>query len=193
MRRNAAVRLVAALAMALAAATTAWANGEEFFALFETDRPIELLYTGRVRDKLTRRPINDSIMFLLTDKRSGLDFPFLNDTPGHYRSPYVGASIKDLGRGVVDPSQFEIRVEVSGYKTQTLTKLPRQTSGVVSIDFRMERDPTFGQPASGPADDQFAPPDWGLIGVGGLFALIIAALAARTLVPRQSVSRSPNG
>jgi hypothetical protein len=189
MRRSVAVRLMAALGITLVAATTAWGNGEEFFALFETDRPIELVYTGRVRDQVTRRPISDSIMFLLTDKRSGLDSPFLNDTPGHYRSPDIGASIKDLGRVQVDPSQFEIQVEVAGYKTQTLTRLPRNNSGVVSIDFRMERDPAVGTPASGPADEQAASPHWGLIGVGGLIALIIAALAARTLVPRQSIAR----
>jgi hypothetical protein len=189
MRRKVVVQLVAGFVIALAMAATAQANGEDFFSVFEVDRPIELVYTGRVRDKATRRPINESIMFLLTDKRSGLDFPFLNDSPGHYRSPDIGASIKDLGKGEVDPSQFEIKVEVLGYKTQTLTKLPRQTAGVVSIDFRLERDPAFGPPTSGPAGEQAAPANWGLIGVGGLAALIIAALAARSLVPRQSIAR----
>jgi hypothetical protein len=188
MRRKVAVQLVMAFVVTLTVATAASANGEDFFSVFQVDRPIELVYTGRVRDKVSRRPINDSIMFLLTDKRSGLDFPFLNDTPGHYRSPDIGASIKDLGKGEVDPSQFEIKVEVLGYKTQTLSRLPRQTSGVVSIDFRLERDPAFAPPASGPGDEQVAPANWGLIGVGGL-ALIIAVLAARTLVPRQSIAR----
>jgi hypothetical protein len=188
MTRKVAARLVAMLGVTLAIGTTAWANGEDFFDAFAVDRPVELVYTGRVRDKATRRPIDDSIMFLLTDKRSGLDFPFLNDTPGHYRSPDIGASIKDLGRGEVDPTQFEIKVEVHGYKTQTLTRLPREKSGVVSIDFRMERDPAIAPPA-GSADTQAAPPNWGLIGVGTLLALILGALAARTLVPRQSIAR----
>jgi hypothetical protein len=189
MGRKVVVQLVSALGIALAIGTTVWANGEDFFDAFAVDRPIELVYTGRVRDAVTRRPIDESIMFLLTDKRSGLDFPFLNDTPGHYRSPDIGASIKDLGRAEVDPSQFELKVEVSGYKTQTLTRLPREKAGVVSIDFRLERDPGMAPPVSGSADKQAAPPNWGLIGVGSLLALILGGLAARTLVPRQSIAR----
>ena len=139
--------------LTLALGTTVWGNGEEFFTPAPTDRPPDLVYTGQIRDKVTRRPINDVIYFLITDKRSGLDFPFVNDSPGHYRSPDVGASVRDLGRVAVDPSQLEIQVAVSGYKTMTLSKLPRKSSGLVAVDFRMERDPAFGAPASGPLEE----------------------------------------
>ena len=126
-----------------------------------TDRPPDLVYTGQIRDKVTRRPINDVIYFLITDKRSGLDFPFVNDAPGHYRSPDVGASVSDLGRVTVDPSQLEIQVAVSGYKTQTLTSC-RGRTGLVAVDFRMERDPAFGAPASGQSSNRAAPAELGL-------------------------------
>jgi hypothetical protein len=184
-------RFAATVGLTLALGTTVWGNGEEFFTPAPTDRPPDLVYTGQIRDKVTRRPINDVIYFLITDKRSGLDFPFVNDSPGHYRSPDVGASVRDLGRVAVDPSQLEIQVAVSGYKTMTISKLPRKSSGLVAVDFRMERDPAFGAPASGPLEETpaAAPANWGLIGVGGLFAAIIALLAARTLVPRQSTAR----
>jgi len=192
MRRLIALQLAAALGVTLAVATTAWGNGEEFFTPAPSDRPIDLVYTGQIRDKVTKRPINDVIYFLITEKRSGLDFPFVNDSPGHYRSPDIGASVKDLGRVGVDTSQIEIQVAVSGYKTQTISKLPRKSSGLVSVDFRMERDPAFGAPASGsgPAEESStAPNNWGWVGLGGVVALIIAGLAARTLVPRQSTAR----
>jgi hypothetical protein len=183
-------RFAATVGLMLALGTTVWGNGEEFFTPAPTDRPPDLVYTGQIRDKETRRPINDVIYFLITDKRSGLDFPFVNDAPGHYRSPDVGASVRDLGRVSVDPSQIEIQVAVSGYKTQTISKLPRKGSGLVSVDFRMERDPAFGAPAAGSLEQSGgSPKNWGWIGLGGLFAALIAALAARTLVPRQSTAR----
>src|SRR5215207_1962395 len=128
-------RIAATVGMILVLSGTAFGNGEEFFRPAPTDRPPDLVYTGQIRDKVTRRPINDVIYFLITDKASGLDFPFVNDTAGHYRSPDIGASVRDLGRVQVDPSQLEIQVAVSGYKTMTLSKLPRKSSGLVAVDF----------------------------------------------------------
>jgi len=191
MKRSFRLRFAATLGLTFAVATTVWGNGEEFFTPAPSDREPDLVYTGQIRDKVTRRPINDVVYFLITDKRSGLDFPFVNDGPGHYRSPDIGASVKDLGRVAVDPTQLEMQVAVSGYKTMTLTTLPRKGSGLVAVDFKMERDPAFGTPASGPLEESgsTAPRNWGWIGLGGLLAAIIAALAARTLVPRQSTAR----
>jgi hypothetical protein len=190
MTRFSARRFAATVGLTLALGTTVWGNGEEFFTPAPTDRPPDLVYTGQIRDKGTRRPINDVIYFLITDKRSGLDFPFVNDAPGHYRSPDIGASVRDLGRVAVDPTQLEIQVAVSGYKTQTISALPRKGSGLVAVDFKMERDAAFGSPASGPLEEAGgAPLNWTWIGLGGLFAALIAGLAARTLVPRQSTAR----
>ena len=53
MRRKVAVQLVVAFVITLAVATAASANGEDFFSVFQVDRPIELVYTGRVRDKVS--------------------------------------------------------------------------------------------------------------------------------------------
>jgi hypothetical protein len=190
MQRFSTLRFAATIGLTLAVSATAWGNGEEFFTPAPSDRPPDLVYIGQIRDKVTRRPINDVVYFLITDKRSGLDFPFVNDAPGHYRSPDVGASVRDLGRVTVDPSQLEIQVAVSGYKTQTLDKLPRKNNGLIAVDFKMERDAAFGVPASGPLPESgSAPRNWLWIGLGGLFAALIAALAARTLVPRQSTAR----
>jgi hypothetical protein len=136
MKRDSAFRSVAILGFILALAGTAWANGEEFFAPAKNSK-IDLVYFGRIKDSRTGRSITDSVYFLLSDKSTGLSFPFTNDKPGHFRSPDVGTAIKEIGEQV-DANGFVITVNVAGYKRATITKMPRKAQGPIELDVRLE-------------------------------------------------------
>ena len=127
MRRDSAFRSVAILGFILAFAGTAWANGEEFFAPAKNGK-IDLVYFGRIKDSQTGRSVTDSVYFLLTDKSTGLSFPFTNDKPGHFRSPDVGTAIKEIGEQI-DVNGFEIDINVAGYKKATITQDAAQDGG----------------------------------------------------------------
>ena len=141
MKRDSAFRQVTLLGLAVLAfigamAPTAWANGEEFFAPAKNSK-IDLVYFGRIKDSQTGRSVTDSVYFLLTDKSTGLSFPFVNDKPGHFRSPDVGTAIKEIGEQI-DVNAFEITVNVGGYKRATITRMPRKAQGAVELDVRLE-------------------------------------------------------
>ena len=103
-------------------AGTAWANGEEFFAPAKNGK-IDLVYYGRIKDSQTGRSVTDSVYFLLTDKSTGLSFPFTNDKPGHFRSPDIGAAIKDIGEQV-DVNAFEITIIAAATKGHDYAECP---------------------------------------------------------------------
>ena len=141
MKRDSAFRQVAILGFAVlgfigALAPTAWANGEEFFAPAKNGK-IDLVYFGRIKDSQTGRSVTDSVYFLLTDKSTGLSFPFTNDKPGHFRSPDVGTAIKEIGEQI-DVNAFEVTVNVAGYKRATITRMPRKAQGAIELDVRLE-------------------------------------------------------
>ena len=136
MKRDSAFRSAAILGFILALAGTAWANGEEFFAPAK-DGTIDLVYYGRIKDSQTGRSITDSVYFVLTDKATGLSFPFVNDKPGHFRSPDVGTAIKEIGEQI-DVNAFEVTVNVAGYKRATITRMPRKAQGAIELDVRLE-------------------------------------------------------
>src|SRR5579872_6115792 len=98
-KRHLVLLSIATLGFVLGSAPTVAANGEEFFAPAK-DGKVDLVYFGRIKDSRTRRSVTDSVYFVLTDKTTGLSFPFTNDKPGHYRSPDIGAGIKDIGEKV---------------------------------------------------------------------------------------------
>jgi hypothetical protein len=123
-------------ALLLAVAATASANGEEFFAAAKGGK-VDLVYFGRIKDRHTGRSIGDSVYFLLRDKATGLSFPFTNDKPGHYRSPDVGAAIKEIGE-TINPTAFEIDVNVAGYQRLTLRKVPRRAQGAIEVDVLLD-------------------------------------------------------
>ena len=127
MKRDSAFRSVALLGFILALAGTAWANGEEFFAPAKNGK-IDLVYFGRIKDSQTGRSVTDSVYFVLTDKSTGLSFPFTNDKPGHFRSPDVGTAIKEIGEQI-DVKGFVIDVNVAGYKRATIARMPRKAAG----------------------------------------------------------------
>jgi hypothetical protein len=168
---RAAARLLFTLGFILALAGTAWANGEEFFAP-ANNGTVDLVYYGRIKDSQTGRSITDSVYFVLTDKATGLSFPFVNDKPGHFRSPDIGAGIKEIGERV-DVKGFEVTVNVGGYKRATITRMPRKGEGTVELDVRLEPIVSGKVSAAGLND---APPysrTW-IILIGSLALLLVA-------------------
>jgi hypothetical protein len=136
MKRRSAVFTGALFGFILAVAATVWANGEEFFAAAKNGT-VDLVYFGQIKDKRTGRPVKDSVYFLLKDKATGLSFPFTNDKPGHYRTPDVGAAIKDIGE-TINVNAFELDVNVAGYRKFTVTKVPRKNHGAIELDLALE-------------------------------------------------------
>ena len=136
MKRDSAFLSISILGFVLASAGTLLGNREQFFAAAGSGK-IDLVYFGRIKDKRTGRSVNDQAIFLIKDKATGLSFPFTNDKPGHYRSPDIGTAIKEIGEKV-DVNAFEVDLHVAGYKTATVTRVPRRTHGTVEIDFALE-------------------------------------------------------
>jgi hypothetical protein len=136
MKRGSTCLPVLVLGFVVAFTGAALANGEEFFAAAKGGK-VDLVYFGRIKDKRTGRSVSDEAIFLLKDKATGLSFPFTNDKPGHYRSPDVGAAIKDIGE-TIDVNAFEVELQVVGYKRATVTRVPRRAHGNVELDFALE-------------------------------------------------------
>ena len=184
MKRDSAFLSVAILGFILAFAGTVWANGEEFFAAAKGGK-IDLVYFGRIKDKRTGRSVNDEAIFLIKDKATGLSFPFTNDKPGHYRSPDIGAAIKEIGE-TVDVDAFEVELQVAGYKKATVTRVPRKTHGNVELGFALEplTQDTASAAGVNPAD---GPPYVRTVVIlFGSIALFLIARGARTSGRRPS-------
>jgi len=203
--------LITALAVLASTALVrpAWADGYEFFTV-DRGKAAKLVYVGQIREKESGRVVREPAYFMVTEKRSGMTFPFVNDRPGHYRSPDIGESVEQLAGSAVNPADLEFEVSVAGYKNVKLTNAPRRNKGVVEMNFRVERE---GGPAvAAAAAGEGAPPASDLIdhsmqapgveqtddssgrsrrflflGVAGV--AIIAGAAARTSGRRRSTAR----
>jgi hypothetical protein len=123
--------------LGLAASGVVSANGVEFFNA-QTAGPTVLYYFGHVKD--TKGNVLDKLMITVTAKNVGMNFPFRNDSPGHFRSPDIGQAIKGLGK-TVDPTQIEVKVTKAGYKVVTAPKIPNKLGAVQLDNFVMEPDP----------------------------------------------------
>src|SRR5262245_2461037 len=129
------VAIVAALV--LASAGTLLANGQVFFV--PADRgPVDLVYFARVKDARTGRPIQKTPYVNIVDPFTGIYIPFQGDSPGHFRSPDIGAAIKEVSTQPIDTKQLEIVISASGYHTVKLANIPRRTKGAVELSVRME-------------------------------------------------------
>jgi hypothetical protein len=184
---------VAALGLVVAIVGTAWANGDDFFEPAPSDKPIDLVYVGHLRDAQTKELIKGGAYITVSDNHSGMTFPFTTDRPGHFRSPDIGLALK--GADQTRRDLLEMRAVVSGYKNTTITKLPRKTTGVVDVTFFMERDGTplaaeedyYGTARAAAANH--APPASPVLPLVGGVATIMAGLGARTLGRRRSTGR----
>lgn len=201
--------LVPALAVLASTAlvTPVWADGYEFFTV-DRSKPVNLVYVGQIREKDTGRVVREPAYFMVNEKRSGMTFPFVNDRPGHYRSPDIGESVEELAGFKVNPADLEFEVSVAGYRNVKLTNPPRRNKGVVELNFKVEREGApgtaaareRGAPSSDLVDHSYQAPgvdqtdDSGgrsrrflFMGVAGV--AIIAGAAARTSGRRRSTAR----
>jgi len=129
------VAIVAALV--LASAGTLLANGQAFFVPAGRG-PVDLVYFARVKDARTGRPIQKPPYVNIVDPFSGIYIPFQGDGPGHFRSPDIGAAIKEVTTQPIDPTRLEIIISAAGYQTVKVTNIPRQAKGAVELNVRME-------------------------------------------------------
>jgi hypothetical protein len=187
MRRDSAFRAVAILGFILALAGTAWANGEEFFAPAKNGK-IDLVYFGRIKDSRTGRSVADSVYFNLTDKSTGLSFPFTNDKPGHFRSPDVGTAIKEIGEKV-NVGAFEVSINAGGYKRATITRMPRKAEGTVELEVRL--DPIVPDDVSTAGLGAASTPPYARTGIAliGSALLLLIVKVARTSSRRRTTAR----
>lgn len=123
----------------IAATGMAWANGAEFFEARQDGAPAVLYYFGNVKD--SKGNVVDKVMITISAKNVGLNFPFRNDAPGHFRSPDIGKAIKGMGKAV-DPSQIEVTVAKPGYKLVKAPKVPNKLGAVQLETFVL--DPVEG-------------------------------------------------
>ena len=134
----------------LASAETLLANGESFF-IPAGRGPVELAYFARVKDAQTGRPIRVAPYVSIVDPVTGIYIPFQGDGPGHFRSPDIGAAIKEVSSPPIDTSQLEITITASGYQTLKLARIPRQSKGIVELNVRMEPKANAGNTRATPS------------------------------------------
>jgi hypothetical protein len=119
------------------ASGTLLANGEAFFVPANKG-PVDLVYFARVKNARTGRPIERPPYVTIVDPYSGIILPFVGDKPGHFRSPDVGAAIKEVTTHPVDTQQLEIVVTAIGYQTVKVGNIPRQSKGTIELNVKME-------------------------------------------------------
>ena len=189
-------------ALVLPAAGTLLANGQAFF-MAPSRGPVELVYFARVKDARTGRPIQKKPYVTIVDPFTGIVIPFQGDTPGHFRSPDIGASILEVSSRPIDTSQMEIMVSAAGYQTVKVKHVPRQSKGAVELSVKMEpkanADNTgvtesvvaASQPGA-PADGSSTPTDSSkptFFLLGACFGLAAISAVARTVGHRDSTER----
>jgi hypothetical protein len=126
-----------AIVVALLASGTLLANGESFF-IPANRGPVDLVYFARVKNARTGRPIEKPPYVTIVDPYSGLIIPFVGDSPGHFRSPDIGKSIKEVTTHPIDTRQLEIVVTAMGYQTVKVGTIPRQSKGAIELNVKME-------------------------------------------------------
>src|SRR5438552_8655240 len=153
-------KLAMVAALVLASAGTLLANGQSFF-IPAYGRAVELVYFARVKDARTGRPIQKKPYVTIVDPFTGIVIPFQGDTPGHFRSPDLGAAILEVSSRPIDTSQMEIMVSAAGYQTVKVKHVPRQSKGAVELDVKMEpkrnADNTDASASIAPASQPAAP------------------------------------
>ena len=123
--------------LSLAGTPTVLANGAEFFA-HQNDGPPVLYYFGSVKD--SQGNVLDKLMITISVKGVGMNVPFRNDAPGHFRSPDIGKALKGLGKPV-DPAQIEVKIAKPGYKLVKAPTIPNKLGAVQLDQFVLDPDP----------------------------------------------------
>ena len=153
--------------------TLAWANGQEFFDP-GADAKVDLGYVGRVRDLNGRFLKGATVVFW--SEAAGLTFPSVTDMYGHYRTPDIGASLKELAL-TPDPNELKLAAALPGYELVRAPKIPKKASGRVVIDFVLR--PTGGA-TEGASVAEAGSSSHGLVWfVPGLLVLVVIGAAVR--------------
>jgi hypothetical protein len=113
------------------------ANGGAFFQPAGAGK-VDLVYFGFIKDTKGKL-LNKAAVLRIDAQALEMDFQFMPDKPGHYRSPDIGLYHKEMGVPV-DPSTMEITIAMPGYKQvrPLKSKVPNKTKGAINIDFVME-------------------------------------------------------
>jgi len=128
--------------LALAASELAWANGREFFAAPFGN--VDLVYTGRVRN-ISGRFLQRAMLVIWSDEL-GLTFPSVTDDYGHYRSPDIGAHIKEVTSApTVDIKGLKAACSLPGYEQVRPIVLPKKAHGPVELNCTLRKVGTGGQ------------------------------------------------
>jgi len=149
--------IAAIVASVVLASGTLLANGESFF-IPALKGPVDLVYFARVKNAQTGRPIEKPPYVTIVDPYSGIIMPFVGDKPGHFRSPDVGAAIKEVTTHPIDTQQLEIVVTASGYQTVKIGHIPRQSKGTIELDVKMEPKTGAAPAVASQATTPTAPP-----------------------------------
>jgi hypothetical protein len=140
-RHTRSVRVYGCVAVAIVLATSgfAWANGGEFFQPAGAGK-VDLVYFGFVKDTNGKLITNESAVVRVDAKVLEMDFLFMLDKPGHYRSPDIGAYHKEMGVPI-DPTKMDISISMPGWRqvSPIRTKVPNKIKGAINIDFVMEK------------------------------------------------------
>lgn len=186
------VLAMATIGLTLALTDIVRANGQQFFPA-ASGKTVDLVYFGRIKDKTTGRLIRERAFLTVFDNTTGMSFPFMNDSVAHYRSPDVGAAVKELGGVKVDPKNLEIQLMVAGYKDIRLTTLPRANHGAVELNFSMEptgaaagQTPSSDTPSESQSSAAPVQSAWAQPAAYGSLGLFMVALTVRTLGRRRS-------
>src|SRR5262245_38791403 len=133
-RRRAALVAYMVFGTALMMSGLAWANGQEFF-----EAPmgkVDLVYTGRVRDISGR--FLQAAEVVIWSEELGLTFPSITYQNGHYRSPDVGVSIKEVA-SVVDPKGLKAACALPGYEQARQIVIPNKASGTIELNCTLRK------------------------------------------------------
>ena len=173
-----------------------WADGYEFFTV-DRGKFVNLVYVGQIRDKSSSRIIREPAYLTITDKGTGMTFPFANDRPGHYRSPDIGESVQVLSGNALDPSKLEFELSIDGYKNVKVMNAPRKNTGVVELNFKVEREDApagaaaqTGTAAGKPVDHSIQAPTAETAGASSRSRLLFMAAAAFTIIAGGAVRTS---
>jgi hypothetical protein len=164
----------AVVCAALAGPEPTWANGREFFAA--PPGKVDLVYTGRVRD-VTGRSLFRAEVVIWSDALD-LTFPSITDEFGHYRSPDVGANVKEVA-SVVDPKEFKAACSLPGYEQVRPLRIPRKTSGVVELNCTLRKTGSASNTAAKQSHPARPTPPLFWLVPAGLAILVIGGVARK--------------
>ena len=124
----------AVFGIAMIISSLAWANGQEFFE--PAHGKVDLAYVGRVRDINGRFLKGAEVVIWAPDV--GLTFPAFTDGNGHYRSPDIGANIREVAT-TVDPKQLKVECALPGYEQVRPARIPNKAAGTVELNFTLRK------------------------------------------------------